>query len=370
MMSLPPLQIAGRADRVRGVMADEELDALVITRGTNLRWLTGFTGSNGLAVVTEDSLTVVTDGRYRDQVAEQLAAAGVTADVVIDVDIMARVADTAPAAGRVGLEADDISWAAQARLQARLGERSATLVATEGLLLGLRAVKDDGEIARITAACGIADVALAEVTPLLGVGATEAEVGAAFDAAVRRHGASGVSFETIIASGPNSALPHARPSERRIEPGDLVVIDCGAMVDGYHSDMTRTFAVGEPSPERRRQLDVVLAAHEAGVAAMAPGVATKDIDAAARAVIADAGWADQFTHGTGHGVGLDIHELPRVSSRSDEVLAAGMIATVEPGVYLPGIAGVRWEDSVLVTATGGQRLTLHPKVPVIDVRSV
>jgi Xaa-Pro aminopeptidase len=359
---LMPMDVAGRADRVREALVAAEVDALVVTRLTNLRWLTGFTGSNGVAVLTAGRLTVITDGRYTDQAGEQLAAAGVTAEVVIDVDVLGQVpAVVGSAPARIGLEADDISWAAQARL----AESISGLVATQGLILALRAVKDPGEVARIEAACGIADRALAEVVALLGNGATEAEVGAAFDAAVRRHGGSGVSFETIVASGPNGALPHARPTDRRIRSGDLVVIDCGALVDGYHSDMTRTFAVGEPAPEQRRQLEVVLAAHDAGVAAMAAGVPTKDVDAAARAVIADAGWADHFTHGTGHGVGLDIHELPRVSARSDEILATGMVATVEPGVYLPGVAGVRWEDSVLITADGPRRLTAHPKSAVV-----
>jgi Xaa-Pro aminopeptidase len=183
---------------------------------------------------------------------------------------------------------------------------------------------------------------------------------------MRRLGAAERSFETIVASGPNGALPHARPGSRRVERGDLVVIDFGAMIDAYRSDMTRTVMVGRPSAEQRRMLDVVTAAQAAGAAAIGPGVACKDIDLACRSVIDAAGWGDRFVHGTGHGVGLDIHEAPWVNSRSAATLAPGHVVTVEPGVYLPQVGGVRVEDTVLVTETGARPLTGAPKDPFLD----
>jgi Xaa-Pro aminopeptidase len=183
------------------------------------------------------------------------------------------------------------------------------------------------------------------------------------DTTMRRLGAAGVSFETIVASGPNGARPHHRPADRTIVEGDLVVIDFGALVDGYHSDMTRTFSVGEASATQRRMLDVVAEAQAAGVAAVVEGVAASEVDAACRRVIAEAGWEDAFSHGTGHGVGLLIHEDPRVGRQSTAMLTAGHVVTVEPGVYLPDHGGVRIEDTVLVTADGCRTLTLAPKAP-------
>ena len=194
---------------------------------------------------------------------------------------------------------------------------------------------------------------------------TEREFARALDAEIRGCGAQDLGFDTIVASGPNGAIPHHTPGDRRIESGDLVIVDVGAKVDGYRSDMTRTFCVGELSARQQRHYDVVAAAQQAGVDAMIVGAGTAEVDAAARAVIAEAGWADSFTHGTGHGVGLDIHELPRVAATADEVYELGTVATVEPGVYLRGEAGVRVEDTCVATETGAQRLTSYPKDPQV-----
>jgi Xaa-Pro aminopeptidase len=174
---------------------------------------------------------------------------------------------------------------------------------------------------------------------------------------MRRLGASGTSFETIVASGPNGAMPHARPTDRRLQEGDLVVLDFGCIVDGYCSDMTRTVAIGEVDDTCKRMLEVVTAANEAGVGAVGPGVSTSEVDIAARSVIAQAGWAESFTHGTGHGVGLDIHEAPTLRKGSEDILAPGMIVTVEPGIYRPGKWGIRIEDQVVVTESGHEILT-------------
>jgi Xaa-Pro aminopeptidase len=210
----------------------------------------------------------------------------------------------------------------------------------------------------------VADDALGDVRPLLDEGITEQAFAAALDNRIRALGADDISFETIVASGPNGSRPHHSPSDRRIEHGDLVTVDFGALVDGYHSDMTRTIAVGGPSAiddVQARLLAVVTEAQAAGVAAVAAGVEVKAVDQACRAVIDAVGWGEHFVHGTGHGVGLDIHEDPPVSGNADATLAPGHIVTVEPGVYLPGVGGVRVEDTVVVTADGCRPLTRAPK---------
>jgi Xaa-Pro aminopeptidase len=354
------MDVAGRAPRLRERLVDA--DALLVTRLGNIRYLTGFTGSAGLLLLLPDGLLFVTDGRYRDQSAEQLADSGVEARIEISaVDQDAKLADAARGIERVGLESTHVTWAAKRRYAAKVFD-GATLVATEGLVEQLRRVKDDGEVARIEAACRIADDALATVLPRLKDEPEEREFGLELDTTMRRLGASGVSFETIVASGPNGAKPHARPGERRVREGDLVVIDFGALLDGYHSDMTRTVSIGEPSATQRRMDDVVRASQAAGVAAVRPGVTGAEVDRVCRDVIAEAGWADAFLHGTGHGVGLDIHEDPRVATTATSTtLEPGHVVTVEPGVYLPEHGGVRIEDTVVVTSTGCRPLTTAPK---------
>jgi Xaa-Pro aminopeptidase len=225
-------------------------------------------------------------------------------------------------------------------------------------------VKDSGELARIQAAADVADAALARVLPVLSEGPTETEMALLLDSEMRRLGATSPAFDTIVAAGPRAAEPHHRPGPERIEPGDVVVIDFGAEVDGYRSDMTRTVVAGggEASVARlARVMEVVRASQEAGLAAVRPGVRAADVDAASRAVLEGAGMGELFVHGTGHGVGLDIHEAPWLSAPSTDILQAGQVVTVEPGAYLPGIGGARTEDTVVVTDDGCRALTLAPK---------
>lgn len=364
---LAPMDVAARAEALRSAFATAEVDGLLVTNLTNIRYLTGFTGSAALLLVTAEGLTFVTDGRYGQQATDQLGAAGVAAAIEVD-NLRQReiVAGAVAAAGvrRLGLEADSVTWAAKETYAERWFPDQ-ELVATTGLVGALRLVKDAGEVDRIAAACDIADQALAEVRARLAEQPTEVEFGLELDGAMRRLGADDVSFETIVASGPNGALPHHRPAPRTIVEGDLVVIDFGALVDGYHSDMTRTVMVGEPSATQARMYEVVAEAQAAGVAAVVAGAEAKAVDAACRAVIADAGWADAFLHSTGHGVGLDIHEDPRVAATSTATLVDRCVVTVEPGVYLPEHGGVRIEDTVVVTPDGCRPVTLTHKLAAV-----
>ena len=359
---LVPMDVGSRARRLRDSLEVAELDAFGVTSLTNLRWLTGFTGSNAAALVRSDGLDLFTDGRYADQAPAELMEAGVDAQVIIGTDVVVGLAQACPQRGRVGLEANDLSWTQQRRL-AEL--TTAELVPTSDTIEALRAIKDAGELSRMSLAASIVDTALTSIRPMLAERPSERHVALALDHALREAGATSSAYETIVASGPNASLPHARPTDRSIELGDLVVIDVGALVDGYRSDMTRTFSIGEPEPAYARWLEVVREAQAAGVAAVRGGVAAQSIDQACREIIIDAGWGDEFSHGAGHGVGLDIHEHPRINSRSNDIVSAGMVITVEPGVYFAGRGGVRWEDLLHVTATGAQTLTQSPKDAVI-----
>ncbi|MFZ0664767.1 MAG: aminopeptidase P family protein [Acidimicrobiales bacterium] len=383
---LSQMEVAGRIAKLRRSMVDERIDCLLVGALTNIRYLTGFTGSAAQLLVTHDGARMTTDGRYRTQASEQLREAGLSKDVELVVGripaqreaIVGLVADVAGSAGssasagpegsgsarfggRVGLEAEHVVWAEQLRW-ADLLAPFCDLVATSGLVEALRAVKDAGEVSRIARAASVADLALADVLGMLADGSTETEVALALDVAMRRHGAEDRAFETIVASGPNSAKPHARPGDRIIAPGDPVVIDFGAVVDGYRSDMTRTFfARAMPTEKMLLVYEAVKRSQAAGVAAVAPGVPTSEIDDICRSSLTEDGLGEAFEHGTGHGVGIDIHEAPWVGPGSAGNLVPGSVVTVEPGAYLAGIGGVRIEDTVLVTEEGYRVLTSFTK---------
>jgi Xaa-Pro aminopeptidase len=367
--SLPPMDVASRIGRVRARLDEAGAEALLVTRMPNLRYLTGFTGSAGMLLVLPGDALFVTDGRYQEQSAEQLAANGVAARVEIGATQAAqRDALAAAVAGagvaRLGLEADGVTWGQQ-RAFASEWFASTELVATSDVVEGLRIVKEPGEVDRVRAACAIADDALAEMLPTLRDRPSERSFALRLEFAMRERGASAVSFDPIVAAGPNAAMPHARPSDRRIELNELVVIDFGCIVDGYCSDMTRTVSVGDPGAEARRIYDTVFAAQAAGCDEVAVGVECAAVDARCRDLISDAGWGEAFVHGTGHGVGLEIHEAPRVASTAAGTLEPGYVVTVEPGVYLPGVGGVRIEDTLVVTPDGPVALTEFPKELVL-----
>ncbi|MHB8765521.1 MAG: M24 family metallopeptidase [Deferrisomatales bacterium] len=346
---------ARRRARLRLLLAAERLDAVLVPDPHSLRYLTGFTGSNGLLLVDEDRATLYTDSRYTLQAREQAPTLGVVEAPDLDRAAAAALAGS----GYVGLQAQSVTAARWQRLARRLGD--ADLVDLGGAVDGLRAQKDAREARRLRAAAALAEAALAATLPRLVPGATEAEVAREFHLEVLRRGAEDLSFDTIVAGGPRGALPHARPGDRPFREGDLVVFDFGVRLDGYCSDETVTVPVGRVGGEAREVYDLVLAAQRAALDALVPGVPLAQVDRAAREVIGAAGHADHFGHGTGHGVGLAVHEAPTVSSRSDDLAREGMVLTVEPGVYLADRFGVRLEDTVLVTATGWERITSVPK---------
>ena len=362
---LPEITVTGRLDRLRAAFGDHEIDALVVTTLPNVRYLTGFSGSAAVLIVTKDLAVLTTDGRYRTQSAEQLQRAG-AADVEITIGAGAEQRQAAQAVldaagvGRIGLEAGNVTWSGQRSWAELLGADK--LVPTANAVEALRERKDAAEIARMERAAAIADAALFEVLPLMSQGVTEEHFALELDTAMRRGGAESTAFETIVAAGENSAKPHHHPGSRRINGGDPVVVDFGATFEGYRSDMTRTFCVdAEPEGELARIFDVVQTSQAAGAAAVRPGIAAKEVDDICRRIIADAGWAERFEHGTGHGVGLDIHEAPTVSQLGTAILAPGFVVTVEPGVYVPGHGGVRVEDTLVVTEDGARPLTRFTK---------
>lgn len=357
---MTPLDHRARLDWIDRHLGEAEYDQLLLTSRDNIRWLTGFTGSNGWVLAGRGELMLITDGRYGDQAREQMADAGVAGTVSIGTTraAMTEHLSRALGSGRIGFEGAHISFAEHAALTAAI---DATWVATGGVVETARRTKDRGEIERMARAADIADIALALALPYLDDEPTETQFRDTLEAAMRQHGADGPSFDTIIAAGANAALPHHHPDDTRIVEGMTVVIDFGALYDGYHSDMTRTFTMGDPTPLQAEVYEVVLAAQRAGVEAVRPGAGGRALDSGCRDRIAAAGWGDWFTHGTGHGVGLQIHESPWLTQSFDDTLQVADVVTVEPGVYRGDFGGVRIEDMVVVTTDGCQPLTKTPK---------
>lgn len=357
------MTFAARRDALRALLRQaDEVDALLVTDVINVRYLTGFTGSNATLVVGLDGVdTLCTDGRYALQVAAEVPDLEAVIDRAGATALVTGCA--AQGVGRLGFESDVMTVDAHAAL-AEAAE-PVTLHRVPGLVQRLRAVKDAGEVATLGAACAAADAAFAALLAAGGIrpGRTEREVALDLELRMRDHGATAPAFESIVAAGRHSAEPHHRPTGAELRCGDLVTLDFGALVDGYHSDMTRTFAVGDIGEARRTVYDTVARSQQAGVDALRAGVDAAEVDAACREVIAQSGWAHAFVHGTGHGVGLDIHEEPRVSVRSTATLRSGHVVTVEPGIYLEDLGGVRIEDTLLVTDDGCERLTLASKDP-------
>ncbi len=366
---------AARLDRAAERLATRGLDALLVTRLTNLLYLCGLDASSAAGLLTaEGRLHVFTDARYRAALERERAVVG-------EARLEAHILDGASWAGPVvatlagvggrtlGVEDDYLTLGHARRLEeaARQAGHALTLAPAGGTIEALRLVKDEVELAILReAGARLSEVARAILDEgVVAVGRREDEVAADVDARVRRAGFSRPAFETIVGSGPNSALPHARPGSRRLEPGDPVVLDFGGVFRRYCVDLTRTLCLGSASPALERMHTAVAEAHQAALAAVAPGIAPTAVDAAARRVLTAAGLGEAFGHGTGHGLGLDVHEAPRLGRpRADEpdepLLAAGVVCTIEPGAYVVGTGGIRIEDDVAVTATGAELLTDVP----------
>jgi Xaa-Pro aminopeptidase len=344
----------GRGERLEQQLAERELDRMLVTDLINVRYLTGFTGTNGACVCGPDVRLFLTDFRYTERAEAEVEG---WETVTVANDWLKGIAERL--GGRVGFEDDQMAVRMLEKLQGKLGE-GVEMVAAGGTVERLRRVKDEGELAAIAEASKLADEVWRWSLERGLAGRSEREVARAAEARIRELGGD-PSFPAIVAAGPNGALPHAEPGEREIGRGELIVFDMGAQLDGYCSDGTRTFATGDPGEEARAVYEVVLAAQLKALEVIKAGVKGEDVDGAARRIIADAGHGDRFGHGLGHGVGLEVHEAPRLSLRSDDALAAGEVVTVEPGIYLPGQLGVRIEDLVVVTDEGLRNLSELPK---------
>jgi Xaa-Pro aminopeptidase len=342
--------MGARGDRLAGLVAEAELDQLLVTELVNVRYLTGFGGTNGACLCGGEARLFFTDFRYTERAEKEIEGWEV---VTLADDWLGGI--SARFDGRVGFEDDHLAVRVLKRLEEKIVE-GVRMEAAGGLVEKLRRVKDAGEQAAISAAAELADEVWRWSIDQGLSGRTERQVAAAAEARIRELGAE-PSFPAIVATGPNGALPHADPGGREIGEGDMVVFDMGAKLDGYCSDGTRTFAAGEPGEEARAVYQVVLEAQAAALGAVSAGANGEEVDGVARALIEEAGHGERFGHGLGHGVGLEVHEAPRLSQRSDDVLEAGEVVTVEPGVYLPGRLGVRIEDLVVVTEVGHRNLS-------------
>ncbi len=374
MSHAPSRALERRHRTIRSTLSDLGLDALVVTSLPNILYLTNFTGSSAIAVLTADRLLFLTDFRYLTVVddTQQSASACPTLDVVrVEGSYDAALARvlSARSAQRIGFEAAHLTVSRYEWLRRVLsqdGTSKADLVATEGVVERARVVKDDYEIATLREAARRLSAVAREAVHEVRVGRSEEAVAHAIDARLLAAGFSKTAFDTIVAGGPNSALPHARPGKRTFSEGDLVVLDFGGVYDSYCVDLTRTVSVGRADERAREVYAAVLEAHDRAIAAVEPGRSRFEIDAAARTALADRGLGEAFGHGTGHGLGLEVHEDPRVTRRHpdvdgrDEAVKPGMVFTIEPGAYLPAWGGVRIEDDVLVTANGVDVLTDAP----------
>ncbi|WP_333870613.1 Xaa-Pro peptidase family protein [Desulforamulus putei] len=348
-----------RLEKLRRQMSQRGISHILITKPENRLYLSGFTGTTGVLLIGLETADFLTDFRYVEQVKqqsphfnvvkiEQGSAFGAVAEVLRQYK-----------SEKLFFEEEHLTVKQYRELKEHL--RDIGLEPGSGLVEELRLIKDDEEISIIRRAMEIGDKAFAHILNYIKPGVSEKDLALELEFFMRRQGAAGTAFDTIIASGPRSALPHGVAGDRQLQPGDLLTMDFGALYRGYNSDMTRTVVLGEPDEKQQEIYNIVLEAQLAGLAAVREGVTARAVDEAARQIITDRGYGEYFGHGTGHGVGLAIHERPRLAAKDDTVLKAGMVVTVEPGIYLPGWGGVRIEDSILVTEEGCEILTSSPK---------
>jgi len=349
-----------RLEKLRQRLSEKGLDAILISQGDNRRYLSGFTGSAGFLLISEKSAILATDFRYTEQAKIQAPDFDV---IQIEGEIPKWLPELIASLGarKIGFEADDISFAIYRKLVASAGKSE--IVPTEGIVESLRAVKDEGELELITRAVEICDAVFEEVSPIIRPGMTEKEVAWQIEKLLRERGSEAVPFDIIVASGPNSALPHHKPSERLIRSGEPVVIDMGARVSGYSSDLSRTICLGNEDERFSKIYDLVLGAQLTAIATIEAGMSGEVADGLARTVIEQGGYGENFGHSLGHGLGLSPHEQPRLGRGSNDLLAEGMVFTIEPGIYISGWGGVRIEDVVVLE---GGRAKVLSKAKKID----
>ncbi|WP_442601532.1 M24 family metallopeptidase [Paenibacillus sp. KN14-4R] len=350
-----------RIDDLRVQLREQQLDGLLITGGSNRRYITGFTGSAGVALVTLDQAILITDSRYTEQAGKQAPSFEI---IQFKSSFTEQIGIECEKHGvqKLGFEQDHMTFT---NYSAYKDHVKAELIPVSGYIEKIRMVKSEEEIQFIRTAAGIADATFSHILNFIQPGKSEKDVANEMEMFMRKQGADCSAFDIIIASGYRGAYPHGVASTKLIENGDMVTLDFGAYYRGYRSDLTRTIAIGEPLAQLQEVYNIVLEAELQTIALLKPGVPCKDIDTFAHHYIDEKGYGKNFGHGTGHAIGLDIHEEPFFSTKSEKVLAAGMIMTVEPGIYLPGIGGVRIEDDVLITSTGSEVLTRSPKDLII-----
>ncbi|WP_348920738.1 M24 family metallopeptidase [Enterococcus rotai] len=350
-----------RVNKLRALMKKNDLSGILVTSPYNLRYLTNFTGTTGLAVITLDKAFFVTDFRYTEQAAAQAQGFEIIQNSGPIYDEVVAIAEKEQL-DNIAFEETFVSFAEYSLLEEIT---PCDLIPVTGLIEELREVKDEEEIAIIEKACSIADLGFKHILTMIKPGMTEIEIANQLDFYMRSLGASGVSFETIVASGVRSAMPHGVASQKVIEKGDLITLDFGCYYEGYVSDMTRTFAIGEPDSKLKDIYQIVLEAQLKVLDEAKPGLTGIQLDAIARDHIASYGYGEAFGHSTGHGIGLEIHEGPNVSFRADQQFVPGNVITDEPGIYLAGLGGVRIEDDLLITEKGNRVLTHSPKELII-----
>ena len=345
-----------RRSKVVDLLKRHSLDGMLFTDLINIRYLSGFTGTDGALLQSESDSWFLCDSRYTTQATLQVAS-----EVVEYKQKLSGIVDLLKKKGfkRVGFESSVVSYADFSRLKKLSGDDIEWIGVDD--LSSLRIIKDETEITLIEQATTISALAFNDVVPMVVPGVAEAEIALALEIAIRKRGGEEKSFDFIVASGKRGALPHGVASDKIIENSELVTIDYGGRYQGYYSDETVTCAVGQPDVKMRKVYDIVLEAHDRAIAKIKPGIPLKEIDAVARDYIKASGYGDNFGHGLGHGVGLEVHEAPRVSPLSKGLTEVGMVFTVEPGIYLPGLGGIRIEDIVVVTADGCRTLTRLPK---------
>lgn len=346
-----------KLQKLRAEMKRRDIEALLVTSPFNLRYITEFTGTAGLAIVTQDKAVFITDFRYTEQAGVQVKEFEV---VQAKKNLMDEAVQTVHSLGvqTLTFEQDYMTYATAVQYKEKV---EVEMEPVSNLIEKIRMVKTPEEVVVLKAAAKIADDAFEHICGYIRPGLTELEVSNELEFFMRKQGATSSSFDIIVASGLRSALPHGVATDKVIEKGDMITLDFGALYNGYISDITRTVAVGEPSGQMKEIYDIVLKAQELGVEKIGPGMSGIEADAIARDFIKSRGYGEAFGHSTGHGIGLEVHESPGLSSRSETVLEPGMAVTVEPGIYLPGVGGVRIEDDILITESGNERLTNSTK---------